>query len=135
MTFSKSHSPKVADLWLSWDSYPSTLKNITIICMATSIPILLLSSISGIRGEKVGQSKSLWKTKLLFRNSPECGFTFFFFSFFNQETFPYILSNKIRALPCNLLVLGFKVNNVTDFHHTLENLLVYVFFQLLKWWG
>lgn len=55
--------------------------------------------------------------------------SFHCFSFSTKRFFSYVLSNKFKALTYNLLALGFKVNSVTDFHHTLENLFVCVFFS------
>lgn len=130
MTFSRSYSPKVADLWLNWDSYPSVLKNITIVCTATSICIQPLSSIFSIKEKKVDPSKSLLKIKLCPLGIHQ-NVVSLFFSFCKQEIFSTYY--QTRALTCNLLALGFKVNSVNDFHQTLENLLVHVFFQPLKW--
>lgn len=46
--------------------------------MTTSIPILLLSSVSSIKEKKVDQSKSLWKIKLCPLGIPQSVVSLFF---------------------------------------------------------
>ena len=48
---------------------------------------------------------------------------FHHFSFSTRRFSLYIIK-QVKALICNLLALFFKVNSITDFHHTLDNLLV-----------